>query len=101
MRGKERSYSNTTMKGGQTSGNKHAIGPVDEENTGKDKKEKGKGELSVGSSGKEAVRIEGCEEGAQMNVCDIRLTTTDTVVIEAVSVGVQMYRQRFLFSPTR
>ena len=42
--------------------------------------------------------VVGCEDGVQTNVGDVHLATTDTVVIEPVGVGIQMYRQRLFFA---
>ena len=86
------------MKRRRTGGGNHTVAPVGEEATGINEKEERERQLSVRGGRKEAMRVVGCEDGVQTNVGDVHLATTDTVVIEAFSVGVQMYRQRLLFA---
>ena len=74
------------------------VAPVGEEATGVNEQEKRERQLSVGGGRKEAMWVVGCEDGVQTNVGDVHLTTTDTVVIEPVGVGIQMYRQRLFFA---
>lgn len=74
------------------------VAPVGEEATGVNEQEKRERQLSVGGGRKEAMWVVGCEDGVQTNVGDVHLATTDTVVIEPVGVGVQMYRQRLFFA---